>query len=226
MKALVILSGGQDSTTCLFYAIKKYSRDNVLTITFDYGQRHSIEIEAARKIANFAQVPHEIIELRGILKGSSPLTDHDKVIGQYESADKLPGGLEDTFVPARNMLFLTIAANRAYVYDCDKIIIGVSQEDFGGYPDCRTQFIISMQNAIMDGLNKAVEIETPLIHRTKKQTVELSQQLGAECIAALALSHTCYNGIFPPCGNCHACLLRAKGFEEAGVIDPMLFRKA
>ncbi len=226
MKALVVLSGGQDSTTCLYYAINKYGRDNVITLTFNYGQRHRVEIESAIKIASSAGIAGEVVEIDDILKGSSPLTDLSKEVGQYASADALPGGLEDTFVPGRNMLFLTVAANRAYVYGCDKIIIGVSQEDFGGYPDCRIQFIISMQNAICDGLDKGIEIETPLINLTKKQTVEMAVQLplANECMSALAYSHTCYNGIYPPCGKCHACLLRAKGFQQANVVDPLLER--
>ena len=221
MKVLVVLSGGQDSTTCLFYAINKYGRDNIKTITFHYGQRHRQEVLSAIKIAQLAGVNHEVIEVHNVLKGTSPLINKAHEVEQYESVEALPGGLEKTFVPSRNMLFLTIASNRAYVLGCEKIIIGVSQEDFGGYPDCRLPFIEAMETAINEGLDSLFFIEAPLIHLNKKQTVEMAEQLGSECLQALSHSHTCYNGVCPPCGKCHACLLRAKGFEEAGIADPI-----
>ncbi|HEY9713339.1 MAG TPA: 7-cyano-7-deazaguanine synthase, partial [Chroococcales cyanobacterium] len=132
--ALVILSGGQDSTTCLYWAQSRYER--VHALTFDYGQRHKNEIESAKTIARLAKVPHEVIDMGAIFAGLSPLTNNSEPVAKYESAEKLPGGLEATFVPGRNILFLSVAANRAYVLELDELVIGVSQEDFGGYPDC------------------------------------------------------------------------------------------
>ena len=236
-KPLVILSGGQDSTTCLYWAKQYTGVKEVHAITFDYGQRHAIEVEAAARIGQMAGVAtHEFVKLPdGVLRGTSPLVNVDYEVGEYESAEKLPGGLEDTFVPARNILFLTLAANRAYCLGCDALVIGVSQEDFGGYPDCRIEFINAMEKALCEGMPKPLVIKKPLITLNKMRTVEMARDLDHNqyretgnpdggCMDALAHSHTCYNGEFPPCGKCHACLLRDKGFEEAEVYDPLIDR--
>lgn len=222
-KALVILSGGQDSTTCLYWAKQRFS--TVYALTIDYGQRHAREIESARKIAALAAVPQEVLKIGGLFAGDSPLTNIDKNVERYDSAEKLPGGLENTFVPARNILFLSLAANRAYVLGCQAIIIGVGQEDFGGYPDCRQEFIERMQIAISSGLDRSIELIAPLMFLNKGECVKLAQALPG-CIDALAHSTTCYNGDFPPCGHCHSCLLRARGFAQAGIADPLLERTA
>jgi len=220
-RALVILSGGQDSTTCLFWAKHRY--ESVQALTFDYRQRHRLEIESAKTIANMACVPHEVMDLGPIFQGLSPLTNLTRPVELYESVESLPGGLEDTFVPGRNILFLTVAANRAYTADCDDVVIGVSQEDFGGYPDCREQFIAKMENALQEGLDRRISIQSPLMHLNKMQTVQLADGL-AGCMEALAYSTTCYNGVVPPCRSCHACLLRSRGFDLAGRKDPLLQR--
>ncbi|MBI1362518.1 MAG: 7-cyano-7-deazaguanine synthase QueC [Proteobacteria bacterium] len=220
-KALVVLSGGQDSTTCLFWALEKY--DSVSALTFNYNQRHKIELESATKIAKLAGVPHRIVDMGPIFGGVSPLTNYDHEVEEYTDAESLPGGLENTFVPGRNILFLTVAGSQAYVDGADSIILGVSEEDFGGYPDCREDFIRKMEAALASGLDKPIKIETPLVHLNKKQTVELAQSL-LGCMEALAFSHTCYNGAVPPCGTCHACLLRARGFAQAAVPDPLVER--
>lgn len=229
-KAIVVLSGGQDSTTCLYYAIKHGYE--VHAVTFDYGQRHAREIECAihiaRKMAKVAS--HEVIELGPVLRGTSPLTNPNVKLEQYAGHDQLPGGLEKTFVPMRNQLFLTIAANRAFVLGANRIITGVSQEDYGGYPDCRKVFI----NALTEACNlgtftgepdtaEAVYIATPLINMSKADTVKLALVLPG-CYGALAHSHTGYDGAYPPTGKDHATLLRAKGFEQALVPDPMVLR--
>lgn len=220
-RALVILSGGQDSTTCLYWAKREYAE--VHATTFAYNQRHKIEIESAKVIAANAGVSHEVIDLGALFQGLSPLTNDSERVEQYQSADALPGGLEATFVPGRNILFLAIAANRAFVKGCDDMVLGVSQEDFGGYPDCRADFVEKMQAALASGLDRNLVIRTPLMHLNKKETVELAQSLPG-CIEALAHSTTCYNGAVPPCGHCHACLLRARGFAQAGIADPLLVR--
>ncbi|MGH9549878.1 MAG: 7-cyano-7-deazaguanine synthase, partial [Terriglobales bacterium] len=166
---------------------------------------------------------HDVIDLGPVFDGLSPLTDLSKSVEQYSSAEALPGGLENTFVPGRNILFLAVAANRAYVAGCDDLIIGVSQEDFGGYPDCRQQFIEAMETALSAGLGRSLSIKTPLMHLSKKESVELASSLPG-CLDALAHSTTCYNGTVPPCARCHACLLRERGFREAAVPDPLLVR--
>ena len=168
-------------------------------------------------------VSHEILHVSSILKGTSPLVNPSHEVDTYKDADSLPGGLEATFVPMRNALFLVLAANRAAVLGCNQIYIGVSQEDYGGYPDCRLDFIESMERSINQALDQRIYIETPLIQLNKKETVELAQTLPG-CMEALAFSHTCYKGDYPPCGKCHACLLRARGFEQAGIQDPLVAR--
>jgi len=230
-KALVNLSGGQDSTTVLFFA--KQNHPEVHCVTFDYGQRHSVEVDAAKTIAGLAGVAsHEVIYIPNILVGSSPLVNKRESVEEYESAEVLPGGLEKTFVPGRNALFLVIAANRAYKLGCNDIYIGVSQEDYGGYPDCREEFIRRMESAIRSGFRFdnndkfSPSLRTPLLYLNKKDTVVLARQLGGDCMEALSYSHTCYNGAVPPCGKCHACLLRERGFKDAGVTDPLISRIA
>lgn len=231
-KALVVLSGGQDSTTCLAWAIAQGY--DVHTITFDYGQKHAIEIESAFKVGKILGLaPHqmELVELGdGILAGTSPLTNKSVELEQYADHASLPGGLEKTFVPMRNQLFLTVAANRAYVLGCNVLVTGVCQEDSGGYPDCRATFISALQDAINygtftgePGTLPPLRILTPLMYLTKADSVRLAQALPG-CMDALAYSHTSYDGAYPPVGHDHATLLRAKGFEQAGVPDPLIVR--
>ncbi len=229
-KALVVLSGGQDSTTCLFWAIAQGY--DVHTLTIDYGQRHARELEAAVKVADMAGVlssQFEVLKVGSILKGTSPLVSESK-LEQYKDHASLPGGLEKTFVPMRNQFFLTLAANRAYCIGADILITGVCEEDYGGYPDCRRVFIDAMEDASTQGsfnsetgFPNGLRILTPLMNLTKKATVELAEELPG-CYAALAYSHTAYDGAYPPVGHDHATLLRAKGFEEAMVPDPLVLR--
>lgn len=230
-KALVVFSGGQDSTTCLYWAISQGF--DVHLLTFNYGQRHAREIEAATKIAFMAGIDfqHEVLDVGPILKSTSPLVSSAK-LEQYADHQSLPGGLEKTFVPMRNQLFLTLAANRAIAMGCTDIVTGVCQEDFGGYPDCRSVFINALQEAINLGTYTEpnyegnFKIHTPLMNLTKAETVQLAWELGTDCWKALAFSHTAYDGAYPPAGKDHATLLRAKGFEEAGLPDPLVLRAA
>lgn len=224
-KALVVLSGGQDSTACLFYAINTY--DEVEAITFNYGQRHLAELDAAKKVAAMAGVAHEIVEVGSILRGTSPLVSGNE-LEQYASFDVLPGGLEKTFVPGRNLLFLTLAANIAYCKQFDVLVTGVCQEDFGGYPDCRQTFITAVQDAIntamfLSPLDGEITIDTPLMDLSKAESIKFAQNFDG-CFEALAYTHTAYDGAFPPVGHDHATLLRAKGFYEAGLPDPLVMR--
>lgn len=226
-RALIVLSGGQDSTTCLFWAIAAGYEPRCLT--FEYGQRHQIEILAAQRVAELAGVPvqhRETLALpEGVLSSTSPLVSNTE-LEQYAGHASLPGGIEKTFVPLRNQLFLTIAANRAVALGCEAIVTGLCQEDFGGYPDCRAVFVDALQSAINiggEGAYREVEIITPLMHMDKAQSVGLALSLPG-CYAALAYSHTAYDGAYPPLGRDHATLLRAKGFEAAGTPDPLVLR--
>jgi len=230
-KATVVLSGGQDSTTCLYWALNQ-TFDEVAAVTFDYGQRHRTEIDSAIKIARMAGIAkHVVLELSpDTLRSDSPLTSGND-LEQYDDHASLPGGLEKTFVPMRNQTFLTIAAAEAYRNGHQMLITGTCEEDFGGYPDCRRVFIDALEAACnlgtftgKDGALGKLTISTPLMTLTKAQSVDLAIRLGWDCWKALAYSHTAYDGAFPPIGHDHATLLRAKGFEEHGTPDPLVIR--
>jgi 7-cyano-7-deazaguanine synthase len=224
-KALVVLSGGQDSTTCLFWALKSYNE--VEAITFNYGQKHSLEIESAKKVANMANVKHHIINVPQILQSRSPLTNPNEELEtytNYEQMDKIIGDrVELTFVPMRNAFFLTLAANYAVANDCYTLVTGVCEEDNANYPDCRKSFINAQEKTINEALGiDNFHIATPLIDLSKAESIKFAKIVGA--MEALAYSHTCYAGEFPPCGKCHACVLRAQGFKEAETKDPLIER--
>lgn len=219
---LVILSGGQDSVTCLYWAKQRFEK--VRAITFNYGQRHKNEVVNAGTIAQKAGVRLEIVDLPNLLLGTSPLVSGQPV-AEYESAEQLPGGLEATFVPFRNQLFLTVAMNRVAINNSGDLhlCMGVCEADSGGYPDCRKGFISAMEAAGTAGFDRQVFVHTPLMQMSKADSVRLASTLPG-CLDALAWSHTCYNGHVPPCGKCHACLLRSRGFAEAGIPDPLIAR--
>lgn len=215
-RALVVLSGGQDSTTCLYWALNRFR--SVSSITFDYGQRHRIEIDSARRVAEFAGVENVCLPIDTFAAlGGDALTD-----GSVDVPDGVESGptLPVTFVPGRNLIFLTFAAAWAWRRDIGHLVTGVAQTDYSGYPDCREATIEAIAHAIRLGMESTVRIHTPLMYRSKKETVELAAELGA--LDAMALTHSCYQGQRPPCGRCAACELRAKGFAEAGVPDPLL----
>lgn len=222
-RAVVLHSGGQDSTTCLFWARERFSE--VHSVSVDYGQRHRVELEAATKIGKMAGVAsHSVLALPALAQ----LSDSDLVRSGTEIQASggrpdhaMPEGLPSSFVPGRNILFLSLAAALAAKVGARYVVTGVCQTDYSGYPDCREEFVLAMAKAINLGFPSSCEVEllTPLMFLNKRQTVELATTLEG-CMDALALSVTCYNGQVPGCGECPACLLRAKGFEEAGVIDP------
>lgn len=234
IKAVVVFSGGQDSTTCLFSMLAQGA--SVFPVTFDYSQRHQIEINAAKSVLWAARKhykdqvgDHEIITLGPILKGTSPLVSDEK-LEQYKDSSSLPGGLEKTFVPMRNQLFLTVAANRAAVLGAEALVTGVCEADYGGYPDCRAVFIEALEAACNrgtftgeTGAPKPLKIITPLMHLSKADAVKMAVSIPG-CYEALAYSHTAYDGKYPPTGHDHATLLRAKGFEQAGVPDPLVLQ--
>ena len=224
---MVVLSGGQDSTTCLAWA--KTQAQIVRAVTFNYGQRHQAEIESASTIAQMLGIEsHDIIDVPNILRSRSPLTSDTELetYTDFESMDKIIGDrVEVTFVPMRNAFFLTLAANISLSYDCYDLVTGVCQQDNANYPDCRGEFIDAQEATINEalGLSAKFEIHTPLLDLTKAESIELAKTLPG-AIEALAYSHTCYAGEVPPCGKCHACVLRAYGFAQANTPDPLVER--
>lgn len=226
--ALVVLSGGQDSAMCLHWA--KDIVGTVHALTFAYGQRHARELDAAKAIARIVGVAsHEILDLGSqILMGTSPLTDHSQPLETYDSYQQMEqiigSRVEKTFVPMRNALFLTIAANRAAVLGCDVIVTGVCQADNANYPDCRVPFIEAQQLTIAEALGPTapkISICTPLMNMSKAGSVKWANQSG--WYTSLAFTHTAYDGACPP-GQDHASVLRAQGFLEAGLPDPLIVR--
>ncbi len=209
-KAVVVFSGGQDSTTCLVQALSQF--DEVHAITFDYGQRHSEEIEVAKALANeLGCASHKIMDvsLLGELAISALTRDAIPV-----SHELMENGLPNTFVPGRNILFLTLAGIYAYQLGADTLITGVCETDFSGYPDCRNDFVKAMEQALNLGMDKQLEIRTPLMWLNKAETWALADRYGKlDLVRNQTL--TCYNGIKGDgCGDCPACLLRRRGLED------------
>ncbi len=225
--AVVILSGGQDSTTALAWAKQNFHA--LHAITFDYNQRHQLEIQAAETVAKFFDVTHDVIELGPVLDGKSPLTNPTQDLEQYadyEAMDRVIGDrVELTFVPMRNALFLTIAANRASCLETRHVVGGMCQMDQTNYPDCRPVFIAAQENMIDMALGLHPDhrffIHTPLMHMTKAESIHLATQLPG-AYPALQWTHTAYDNSYPPTGKDHATILRAHGFEEAGLPDPLV----
>lgn len=225
-KVLIVLSGGQDSTTCLYIA--KQQGYELHAVSFDYNQRHRRELESAVTIARLAGVTsHEIISLGPILKSTSPLVDNTVPLEQYANnadMERIIGDrVELTFVPMRNALFLTIAANRAISLGAESIWTGVCQADNAGYPDCRETFVRAQEAALKEASGNDLRIITPLLHIAKPDSVRLALTLPG-CYTALAYSHTAYDGSYPPTGHDHATTLRAHSFEVAGIPDPLIVR--
>ncbi len=215
---LVVFSGGQDSTTCLHWALNRFKK--VEAVFFDYGQRHRIEMDSAKKIAELNHVPLRIFRLDVFQEiGGNALIDPAMEI---EAADtQTMSSLPNTFVPGRNLIFLTYAASFAYTRGITDLVTGVCQTDYSGYPDCRDATIKSLEKALGLGLDwdGKLRIHTPLMFLTKADTVKMA--IKEKALESLAFSHTCYEGKYPPCGFCPACLLRQKGFAEAGISDPI-----
>ena len=207
-KAIVVFSGGQDSTTCLFWAKERFAE--VEAVTFDYGQRHHLEIQCAKEIAKELGIKHHILDM-SLLNQLAPnaLTRED-----IEVVDGENGELPSTFVPGRNLLFLSFAGVLASGVGAKHIVTGVSETDFSGYPDCRDIFIKSLNVTLNLSMDDSFVIHTPLMWLDKAETWELSDQLGAfEFVREKTL--TCYNGVIADgCGECPACKLRKKGLEE------------
>lgn len=219
MKAVILLSGGLDSTACM--AVAKSKNYDLYPISFNYQQRHSIELSSAKKVAKFYGVKkHLIIDTNMNSIGGSALTDKN-----IDVPDRDPDGTDVpvTYVPARNLIFLSYALGYAEVLGAAYVYIGVNAVDYSGYPDCRPEFIEKFQG-LADYATKAtaaehkkIEIVAPLQNLSKKDIVLLGTKLGAP----FALTRSCYNGGEKACGHCDSCKLRLRGFAEAGLKDPI-----
>ncbi|MGH9608045.1 MAG: 7-cyano-7-deazaguanine synthase [Bryobacteraceae bacterium] len=234
-KAIVLLSGGQDSTTVLFLALSTApAYESVHCVSIDYGQRHRRELQAAEEVAQIARkhyrsikVTHEIIRVPNILVSTSPLTCQAPLeqYSDFETMDRTIGSrIEHTFVPMRNTLFLTLAANRAVCIGAKDIWVGICQEDNANYPDCREKFRVSFEQTVNDSLGmRQYRVLAPLMHRSKAFTCVLAYSIPG-CWEAMAHTHTSYDGQYPPTDMNHANVLRAHGFEEADLPDPLVLR--
>ncbi|KAB0482631.1 7-cyano-7-deazaguanine synthase QueC [Vibrio sp. IB15] len=209
-KAVVVFSGGQDSTTCLVQALKEY--DEVHAITFDYGQRHKLEIEVAESLAKELGVKaHKVMDVTLLNELAISSLTRDDIPVSHELQDN---GLPNSFVPGRNILFLTLAGIYAYQIGAETVITGVCETDFSGYPDCRNDFVKAMNTALVQGMDKQLDIKTPLMWLNKAETWALADQYSAlELVRSKTL--TCYNGIIGDgCGDCPACELRKVGLND------------
>ncbi|EGQ9394347.1 7-cyano-7-deazaguanine synthase QueC [Vibrio cholerae] len=208
-KAVVVFSGGQDSTTCLVQALKEF--DEVHAITFDYSQRHKLEIEVAQQLAKQLGVTaHKVMDVSLLNElAISSLTRDDIPVSHELQANGLP----NSFVPGRNILFLTLAGIYAYQIGATTVITGVCETDFSGYPDCRDEFVQAMNQALAKGMDLPLMIRTPLMWLNKAETWALADQLGAlDLVRHQTL--TCYNGLIGDgCGECPACGLRQAGLK-------------
>lgn len=216
-RAIVLLSGGLDSATTLYIA--KQAGYKCLSLIFDYGQRHKKEIDSARKIAESANCPWQVLKIDFPWKGSALLEKKINVPEYSKSTVNIPS----TYVPARNIIFLSFAASFAEASGASVIYIGAHAQDYSGYPDCRQEFFEAFTKVIACGTKagvekKAVRIKAPLISKTKAQIIRLGRRLGVP----FESTWSCYRGGNSPCGKCDSCYFRAKGFLEAGIIDPLL----
>ena len=220
-KAVVLLSGGLDSTTCI--AIAKNAGFRIAALTINYGQRHKFELDAAKQIIDHYQINnHSMVDIDLSQFGGSALTDDIEI--PKDRSDKDMSDIPVTYVPARNTVFLSLALAWAETLQAFDIFIGVNALDYSGYPDCRPEYITSFERtanlATREGVSgNNFKIHTPLINMTKSEIINTGLKLGID----YGMTSTCYdpdrNG--NPCGKCDACFLRLKGFKEAGAIDPL-----
>ena len=220
MSGLVILSGGLDSTVCMALAAR--DTDRLLALTFDYGQRHRVELECAARVAAHYGAEHLVVTLDASRWGGSALTDPT-----IEIPEAAPGSDADaipvTYVPARNLVFLAVAMGVSEARGADVVYLGVNALDYSGYPDCRPAFVEAFRAVAAVGQKRGLEgrpvdIRTPLVDLTKAEIIRLALDLGAP----IELTWSCYRAGPDPCGACDACQLRARGFAEAGAADPAL----
>lgn len=224
MKALVLSSGGVDSTTCLGLAVNKYGKENVVALSMYYGQKHTKEIEAANKVAKYYDVEHISLDLSKIFEYSncSLLSHSDEEVPKEaysEQLKKTKGKPVSTYVPFRNGLFLASAASIALSKECEVIYYGAHSDDAAGsaYPDCSEAFNNAMNEAIYEGSGKQLKIKAPFVNLTKSEVVKK----GLELKVPYELTWSCYEGKEKPCGKCGTCIDRKKAFEKNGVKDPI-----
>ena len=222
MRAVCLLSGGLDSSVCL--ALARSQAFECYALSFDYGQRHRVELKSAARVAqSLGAVQHLVVPIDLRVFGGSALTS-DIAVPKGRSAAQMTAAIPVTYVPARNTIFLSLALAWAEVLGCSDIFIGVNALDYSGYPDCRPEFIEAFEEMANLATKAGVEgrmglkIHTPLIRLSKAEIVKLGAQLGLN----FSLTHSCYDPdeAGRPCGQCDSCVLRRKGFEEAGVEDP------
>lgn len=223
-KAVVLHSGGLDSTTALYLA--KSKGFEIYSISFDYGQKHKKELKIALETSKKAGViDHKLVNINMNSWGGSALTDNN--IDVPNASSTKTSDIPVTYVPARNMIFLSIAASYAESIGAQDIFIGVSQVDYSGYVDCREDFIKSMESTINKGTvcavekNKLITIHAPFLHKTKADEIKLGMKLGVD----YSTTWSCYKGEEEACGVCDSCHLRLKAFEEAGYTDPIKYKK-
>lgn len=227
--AVVLLSGGLDSVTCLYWAKANYA--NVTAVSFNYGQRHNSELNAAKKIAATAQVNHRIIDIDLAQLGGSALTDASLVVPDAKQTDFSDNQHNDsipiTYVPARNTIFLSYALALAEVTQSNAIVIGVNAVDYSGYPDCRPEYIEAFEKmanlATKAGvMGNHLHIATPLLHLSKAGIIKLGVSLGVD----YALTVSCYRADSEgrACGHCDSCYLRQQGFLQAEIDDPTIYQ--
>jgi 7-cyano-7-deazaguanine synthase len=220
-KAVILLSGGIDSATCA--AIAKHESCQIFAMSFQYGQRHSIELDSARAVALALGIKeHRVVDIDLRAFGGSSLTS-DTPVPKNQPLHKHPSTIPNTYVPARNTIFLSYALGWAEVIGCTDIFIGVNAVDYSGYPDCRPEYIAAFENMANLATKAGVEgkrliIHTPLINLTKAQIIKKGNELGVD----YGLTHSCYDPSADgaACGNCDSCIIRKKGFSEARVPDP------
>lgn len=219
MKAIVLLSGGLDSTTAL-YAARRDGRE-AIPLSIHYGQLHERELEAAKRIAASLKLEHWIIPL-SLPWGGSALTDSRFRVPKGRDEKQMAKEIPVTYVPARNSIFLSLAASLAEVKEAEEIYFGANALDYSGYPDCRSAFLETFEELILRGTKagsqgRRIRIVAPLLKLSKGEIVRLGQELGVP----YEQTWSCYEGREFPCGECDSCLLRAKGFREAGMEDPL-----
>ena len=221
MRAVVLLSGGLDSTTTLAHAISQGY--DVVALTVQYGQRHSRELDSARAVArHYGIKQHVMLDIDLSYLRKSALTSSEVDVPQLDSAQGIGDEIPVTYVPARNILMLSLAAGLCETEDGEAIFIGANAVDYSGYPDCRPEFFRAFEEVLKVGTKAGVEgrpirVETPIMHMSKADIVRLARKLNAP----LELTWSCYSGGEKACGRCESCLLRRRGFEEAGETDPV-----
>ncbi|HUT86418.1 MAG TPA: 7-cyano-7-deazaguanine synthase QueC [Elusimicrobiales bacterium] len=216
-KAVVLLSGGLDSSTCLYWAFNK--RYKCYALIFDYGQRHIKEIKQAKKLALKLKVDFKLVKLNLPWLKTSSLVDKSKKLPDIKLAKITNAEIPSTYVPARNLMMLSVASSWADAMRADVVIMGANVLDYSGYPDCRPSFINAFQKTVNEGTkSKKLKILTPLLKLTKSQIIKLAVKLNVP----LDLTWSCYKGGRFPCGKCDSCKLRKKAFDELEIKDPIV----